>query len=151
MSLILRCPVCEKHYEANDDIIKSEQLHCPLCGTDAAASDFSAMMFCPHCRGKLAVSLDMLTEANLSCPRCDKTFVPTVNISTSTEIMTALVLIRVKNPPISVGTILSIFPTNMSRGGALTPSPTSTSLTGALQNILQRIRLHHKLLSRARM
>ena len=81
MSLILRCPVCEKHYEANDDIIKSEQLHCPLCGTDAAASDFSAMMFCPHCRGKLAVSLDMLTEANLSCPRCDKTFVPTVNIS----------------------------------------------------------------------
>ena len=81
MSLILRCPVCEKHYEANDDTAKQANIQCPLCGIEAAASDFSAMMFCPHCRGKLAVSLDMLNEVNLSCPRCEKTFVPTINIS----------------------------------------------------------------------
>lgn len=80
MSIILRCPKCEKHYEGTDDVLKQRDLSCPFCGTFSEADDFSAMMFCPGCRGKLAVSLAVLRNKKISCPRCGKTFEPNISI-----------------------------------------------------------------------
>ena len=80
MSIILRCPKCEKHYESPDNALKQSELTCPECGLKSYSGDFCAMMFCPECRGKLAVSLSVLNEKRLVCPRCDKAFSPNVSI-----------------------------------------------------------------------
>ena len=86
MSLILRCPHCEKHYEGAAEALKEQNLICPLCGELGAASDFSVMMFCPHCRSKLAISLDMMQEQQLVCPRCNNEFAPSIVISLDDDI-----------------------------------------------------------------
>ncbi len=85
MSIILRCPKCEKHYESADDALKKHELECPECGLKSHSADFCAMMFCPNCRGKLAVSLMVLKERRLVCPRCDKAFAPNVSIDLDDE------------------------------------------------------------------
>ena len=85
MSIILRCPKCEKHYESADDALKKHELECPECGLKSHSADFCAMMFCPNCRGKLAVSLTVLKERRLVCPRCDKAFSPNVSIDLDDE------------------------------------------------------------------
>ncbi|MBO5761806.1 MAG: serine/threonine protein kinase [Lentisphaeria bacterium] len=43
---------------------------------EAVSNDFAAMMFCPSCRSKLAVPLEMLDGSNISCPRCEASFLP---------------------------------------------------------------------------
>lgn len=88
MSIILRCPKCEKHYESPDEALKKSELQCPECGLKSHSGDFCAMMFCPHCRGKLAVSLSVLQEKRLVCPRCDKAFAPNVSIDLDDDINT---------------------------------------------------------------
>ena len=71
-SSVLDCPACAHRfqYEHQADHFP-EEITCPECGKSSACEDFSALLFCPHCRCKLKVSLNLLNESGLMCPRCN--------------------------------------------------------------------------------
>ena len=71
-SSVLDCPACSHrfHYEHQTENIPDE-ITCPECGRSSSCEDFSALLFCPHCRSKLKVPLNLLHESSLMCPRCN--------------------------------------------------------------------------------
>lgn len=50
--------------------MKEHALKCPSCSYHSSAGNFAAMIFCPGCRSKLAVPLDMLENKKIVCPKC---------------------------------------------------------------------------------
>ncbi|MBR2364035.1 MAG: protein kinase, partial [Lentisphaeria bacterium] len=75
-SLILDCPHCAHRFPFQQEGEIPERIVCPGCGKESHCNDFSAMMFCPSCRSKLAVPLEMLDGNAISCPHCEFGFLP---------------------------------------------------------------------------
>lgn len=75
-NLILDCPLCQSRFPFQNANGIPEFISCPRCGKEAHSNDFSAMMFCPSCRSKLAVPLEMLDGSMIDCPHCEHSFLP---------------------------------------------------------------------------
>ncbi len=70
-SKVLDCPVCQHRFNFDHEGDNfPEQICCPNCQTSSVYSEFSAMTFCPQCRTKLKIPLDILFDDDLSCPSC---------------------------------------------------------------------------------
>ena len=71
-SSVLDCPACAHRFQYEHQTENfPEEITCPECGRSSAREDYSALLFCPHCRSKLKVPLDILHESDLMCPRCN--------------------------------------------------------------------------------
>lgn len=75
-SMILDCPYCQNRFHFQNEGGIPQRITCPKCRKEAVSNDFAAMMFCPSCRSKLAVPLEMLDGSNIVCPRCEASFLP---------------------------------------------------------------------------
>lgn len=75
-SMILDCPVCQNRFPFQNEGGIPDCITCPGCGKKSRSNDYSAMMFCPSCRSKLAVPLEMLDGNTINCPHCDHEFLP---------------------------------------------------------------------------
>ncbi|MBR2719973.1 MAG: protein kinase, partial [Lentisphaeria bacterium] len=74
-SSILDCPECEHRFNfEHDDGTFPEIISCPACGISRGYREFSALLFCPGCRTKIKVPLDMVFDENIRCPKCNAAF-----------------------------------------------------------------------------
>ena len=69
-SLVLDCPFCSKRFNFDHGGNLPENITCPECGGTAANENFSAIIFCPECRKKLRIPLDII-NADIYCPYCE--------------------------------------------------------------------------------
>ena len=68
---VLECLVCNHRFNydhTGDDF--PEYITCPSCHNNSRSSDYSALTFCPQCRTKLKIPLDIISDDSLSCPDC---------------------------------------------------------------------------------
>ena len=69
-SLVLDCPFCSQRFNFDNGGNIPENITCPECGGTAANENFSAIIFCPECRKKLRVPLNII-HADIYCPHCE--------------------------------------------------------------------------------
>ena len=72
-SKVLDCPSCNGRFmfeHDNDSGKFPEKITCPQCGASNFTGDYSAINFCPGCRAKLRIPLDIISDPDLSCPQC---------------------------------------------------------------------------------
>ena len=86
MSFIVRCPSCKANNELEEEDLEKSLLECPSCGNKSLIEDFSVLMFCPHCRQKLAIPADMINEEEIYCVACDMPFKPKTSISLNDDL-----------------------------------------------------------------
>ncbi|MBR7145399.1 MAG: hypothetical protein IKD10_10705, partial [Lentisphaeria bacterium] len=70
-SKVLDCPVCKHRFNYDHEGSDfPERITCPSCRNSSKYSDYSALTFCPQCRAKLKIPLDIIFDSDLSCPSC---------------------------------------------------------------------------------
>ncbi len=72
-SKVLDCPACNNRFlfeHDNENGVFPEKITCPECGASNFSGDFSAVIFCPGCRSKLRIPLDIINDPGISCPQC---------------------------------------------------------------------------------
>lgn len=71
-SSVLNCPECNHRFNFEHEAQKfPERITCPECKITRDYRDFSALIFCPRCRIKLQIPLDILFDDDLLCPECN--------------------------------------------------------------------------------